>query len=146
MDYDVMRVCDGGRIVEKHVRQAGRTRGSLTIRQEADSVRHRAIIVARLAPAAGRRAIPPLFDATLVGTSGDCWMLRGYERIEAGPLAREVSVGQTWIVEPAAIQDLIDIETKWRSALLEASELREQLRALTGGRGSAGNKEPGQSQ
>ena len=39
---------------------------------------------------------------------------------------------RSWIIEPDALQDLIDVEAKWRGALLEASELREQLRGLSG--------------
>lgn len=126
-----MRVCDGGRRVEKHVRIASRSRGSIRIQQEDDSTRHRAVLVARLAPAAGHRAIPALYDVTLIGTSGDRWVFGGFERIEAGPLAREYAVGQTWIIEPVVVQDLIDVEVRWTHALREASELRERLRLLT---------------
>ena len=131
MDYYVMRVCDGGRRVEKHVRLAGRTRGVLSIRQETDPKRHRATLVARLACANSVRSIPPLYDVALIGTSGDSLMLIGVERISAGPLQREYAVGQTWIVEPAIVQDTIDAETKWQAAAREAAELRERLQCLT---------------
>ncbi len=126
-----MRTCDGGRVVEQHVRIAGRTRGNITVRQETDNIRHRAILVARLVPASGHRSIAPLYDAVLIGTSGERWMLTGSERIIAGPLAREVSVGQSWIIEPVVVQDLIDVEVKWTNALREANVLRDQLRELT---------------
>lgn len=126
-----MRACDGGRRVEKHVRIASRTRGSISIRQEADSTRRRAILVARVLPTAGGRSIPALYDVVLIGTSGEAWLLSGYERIEAGPLSREHALGQTWIIEPAAVQDLIDADAKWTAAAREANELREQLRTLT---------------
>ena len=135
-----MRVCDGGRRVEKHVRIASRTRGSLTVRQEADGLRRRAVLVARLAPAIGHRAVPPLCDVALIGTAGDRWILSGFERIEAGPLAREYAVGQTWVVEPVIVQDLIDAETRWSHAVREVQALREQLQAL-----SVGGAAPGPS-
>ena len=131
MDYEVMRTCDGGRVVKQHVRIAGRTRGSITVRQETDNIRHRTILVARLVPASGHRPITPLYDAVLIGTSGERWMLAGSERIITGPLGREVSVGQSWIIEPVVVQDLIDVEVKWTNALREANSLREQLRDLT---------------
>ena len=83
-----MRTCDGGRVVEQHVRIAGRTRGSITVRQENDRIRHRTILVARLVPASGHRLITPLYDAVLIGTSGERWMLAGSERIITGPLGR----------------------------------------------------------
>jgi hypothetical protein len=130
MEFEIMRVCDGGRRVEKHVRLAGRTRGSLSIVQEADQTRRRAVLVARLAPAGGQRAVPPLYDVVLVGTSGDRWILSGFERIEAGPLRLEHALGQTWVVEPVAVQDLIEAERRWIDAVRDANELRERLTAL----------------
>jgi hypothetical protein len=60
----------------------------------------------------------------------------GVERIEAEPLAREVAVGQTWIVEPAPAQDLLDAEQKWRDAVREVNVLRKQLRVLPPSSGS----------
>jgi hypothetical protein len=131
MQYLVMRVFDGGRRLEKHARLAGRTRGSLAIHQETDNNRRRAILVARLAVDAGQRPAPPLHDVTLIGTSGEAFVLTGIERIEAGPLAREYAVGQTWIVEPVQVQDLLDAEQKWRDSAREVELLREQLRCLT---------------
>jgi hypothetical protein len=74
---------------------------------------------------------PPLHDVTLIGTSGEAFVLTGIERIEAGPLAREYAVGQTWIVEPVQVQDLLDAEQRWSDSAREVELLREQLRTLT---------------
>ena len=131
MEYEVQRVCDAGRRVEPQLRVAGRTRGAVRIQQEHDGVRHRAVLVARLQPAPGHRAIPPLFDVTLIGSAGARWTITGVERIDAGPLAREHSVGQTWLLEPAVVQDLIDIETKWSQACRRVHELEQQLARLS---------------
>ena len=98
-----MRVCDGGRRQEKHVRIAGRTRGRLSVGQEADAVRHRSLLVARVHPAAGFRAIPALYDVVLIASTGERWILTGHERIQSGPLAHEYAVAQTWILEPAVV-------------------------------------------
>jgi hypothetical protein len=65
-----------------------------------------------------------------VGTSSDCWVFTGHERIEAGPMREECLVGQPWLVEPAAIQDLIDVSNKWNRAAGEAHELREEIKRL----------------
>ena len=125
-----MRVCDGGRRQEKHVRIAGRTRGRLSIAQEADAVRRRSILVARVQPAMGCRVIPALYDVVLIASTGERWVLTGHERIQSGPLAHEYAVAQTWILEPAAVQDLIDVEFKWSQAQGKVSELERQLRGL----------------
>ena len=75
--------------------------------------------------------IPPLYNVTLAGTSSEAWVLRGFERIESGPMRRPCLLGQTWVVEPAAVQELIDAETKWGNEVRLANELREQVRLLT---------------
>jgi hypothetical protein len=129
VDYFVQRVLDGGRVIEKHLRVAGMVRGSLTITQEEDSVRHRALLVARLAPQGAGRSIPPLFDVAVVASTGETWTLAGFERIEAGPLRQLHFVAQSWIVEPAAVQDLIDVERKWGAAAGRVHELEQLLAA-----------------
>ena len=126
-----MRVCDGGRRLEKHVRVATRTKGNLSIRQENDGIRHRTILVARLHPGSGQREIPALFDVTLLASTGERWILTGHERIQSGPLAHEYAVVQTWVIEPAAVQDLIDVELKWSRACGRVHELERELQRLT---------------
>jgi hypothetical protein len=44
------RLSDGGRVVPHHVRNAGTLRGTLTIKQEDDHIRHRMTLVARFSP------------------------------------------------------------------------------------------------
>lgn len=87
-------------------------------------------MVARLAPIHGFEAIPPLYDAVLLQTSGERWVITGLERIASQPLGHEVSVAQTWIIEPVEVQDLIDVEIKWTNAVREANALRDELAAL----------------
>jgi hypothetical protein len=130
MEYEIMRVCDAGRRVEKHLRWAGRSRGTLSIQQEHDGIRRRTVLVARLRPGVGQRVIPPLFDVVLIGSTGVRWTLTGVERIEAAPLGREHAVGQTWIVEPAAVPDLMAVELKWSQACGRVHELEQQLLRL----------------
>jgi hypothetical protein len=123
MEYFVLRLyCDGCRI-QKVALHANRVRGSLSIKSE--STGRRESLVARINPLAGSRPIPPLFDASLAGMSGESWVLTGFEKIEAGPLRRECLVGQVWLAEPAAMQDLIDVEAKWATALTELERFRQ---------------------
>ena len=66
------RVFDGGRVMEKHARIAGIVRGRLTVGQEQDSLRHRTVLVARLLCSGGvRTPVHPLYDVTLVASSGE---------------------------------------------------------------------------
>jgi hypothetical protein len=125
VEYLVMRLYEGGVRVEKRVRQVKQCRGHLSISIEKNG--RRSLLVARLQPAVGQSAIPPLFEAALLGTSSECWVLSGHERVEAGPLRKECLLGQTWLVEPAYGDDLIRAEQNWTLALLEAGKLREQL-------------------
>jgi hypothetical protein len=136
MEFEVMRVCEGGRKLEKHVRVAGRSRGRISIGQEDDGIRHRAILVARFHPSQGHRPIPALYDVTLIGSTGDTWTLAGFERIEAGPTRFECSVAQTWLLELATVQELIDMGVKWNAAAGEAHELREEIRRLRSSSGT----------
>ena len=125
-----MQVCDCGRKVQKHVRVASRTRGTITIKQEDDPTRHRSILVARLSPSQGQRRIRPLYDVQLLGCTGETWTLAGQERIEAGPLQRETTVAQTWMLELAVVDELISVSQRLNAAAGEAHALREQLAAL----------------
>ena len=116
----------------RHVRVAATVRGRLTVAQEVDSLRHRTVLVARLVGSGSvKPPIHPLYDVTLVASTGECWTLAGFERVEAGPLRHVHFVGQSWIVEPAASQDLIDAELKWSVASGRAHELEQQLNRLT---------------
>ena len=127
----MQRVFDGGRVIEKHVRIAGIVRGRLTVGQEHDSLRHRTVLVARLQCSGVARApVPPLYDVTLVASNSESWTLAGFERIEAGPMRHVHLVGQAWIVEPLAIQELIDVERKWSAAAGRVHELEQQLIGL----------------
>lgn len=116
--------------MEKHVRTASIVKGRLTVSQEQDSLRHRTVLVARLLTGTTRPQIPPLFDVTLVASTGETWTLAGFERIEAGPMRHVHLVGQAWLIEPVAIQDLIDVERKWSAASGRAHELEQQLIGL----------------
>lgn len=116
--------------MEKHVRIAGTVRGRITVAQEQDSLRHRTVLVARLACNGPRLPVQPLYDVTLVASSGEIWTLAGFERIEAGPMRHVHLVGQAWIIEPVVIQDLIDAERKWSAAAGRVHELEQQLIGL----------------
>ncbi len=114
MDYLVTRIFDGGRVMPNHVRHSNTVRGVLSVRQEQDTVRHRTVLVARLAPAVNAmKPVPPLYDATLVSSTGDVWTLAGYERVLSGALQQEYSLGQSWIITPAPLEDLRKAETEW---------------------------------
>jgi len=128
VEYQVQRVFDGGRVMEKHVRTAGIVRGQLTVAQEEDSLRHRTVLVARLiCGGSPRPPVQPLYDVTLIASTGGSWTLAGFERIEAGPMRHVHLVGQAWLVEPVVIQDLIDAERKWGAASGRAHDLEQQL-------------------
>ncbi len=123
----VTRVCDAGRKLPQRLRQNGGVRGTMRIQQEQGPVRHRWTLVARLSMDI-ERSIPALYDATLVTMNGAQWVITGHGRIEAGPLRQEHRVMQTWILEPASVQDVIDLEARWAAAAaLEAHELRALL-------------------
>ena len=131
VEYQVQRVFDGGRVMEKHVRIAGIVSGSITVAQERDSLRHRTVLVARLKCSDSfKTPVQPLYDVTLVAGTGESWTLAGFERIEAGPMRHVHLVGQAWIIEPVAIQALIDVERKWSAASGRAHELEQQLIGL----------------
>jgi len=130
MDFEVRRVCEAGRVVQPHLRDAGRTRGTVSIKQEQDRQRRRSVLVAHLLPKQGFRAIPALHDVQLISSNGETWVLAGVERIETGPMREECSVGQTWLLTLAVVDDLLIAETRWGLASAEAAELRCQLDAL----------------
>jgi hypothetical protein len=126
VEYQIQRVFDRGRVMEKHVRIASIVKGKLTVAQEQDALRHRTVLVARLLTGTTGPQIPPLFDVTLVASTGETWSLAGFERIEAGPMRQVHLVGQAWLIEPEAIQDLIDVERRWSAASGRAHELEQQ--------------------
>ena len=109
VDYIVARVFDAGRVMPLFVRHASETRGRIDVRQELDNGRSRHVLVARLAPVKGHRAIPPLYDAVLVG-AGEVWVLSGVERVVGGPLGHEHWLAQSWLIRPGPIDDLIKAE------------------------------------
>ena len=128
VEYLVQKIFDGGRVMAKHVRAANIARGRLTVAQEQDTQRHRVVLVARLLGSGSvATPFPPLYDVSLVASNGGSWTLASYERIEAGPLRHVHFVGQSWIIEPGAIQDLIQAEHKWGAASSRAHELEQQL-------------------
>jgi hypothetical protein len=105
---------DGGRVIPHHVRDAGTVRGTLSVRQEDDHIRHRITLVARLSLiGGGMRTVPPLFDVVLISATGDSWMLAGYERVTSGALQQEYFLGQSWVVTPAPLEDLRKAEDEW---------------------------------
>ena len=113
MDYLVTRLFDGGRVVPHHVRHANTVRGILTVKQEEDSVRHRAALVARVSGPSIVRPVPPLYDVILIASTGAVWTLSGYERIQSGTLQHEYTLGQSWLVTPAPLEDLRKAEAEW---------------------------------
>ena len=118
MDYFVTRVFDGGRVMPNHVRVATTVRGTITVRQEDDKLRHRATLVARVTqPVANSKPVPPLFDVVLVSSTGNAWTLAGYERIPSGALQHEYMLAQSWIVTPAPLEDLRNAELEWARAM-----------------------------
>ena len=62
-----------------------------------------------------------------MASNGESCTLAGYERIEARLLRHVHFVGQSWIIEPAAIQNLIQAKHKWGAACSRAYELEQQL-------------------
>jgi hypothetical protein len=120
---------DGGRLVPHHVRAANQVRGTLTVKQEEDNLRHRTTLVARLTrPGAMAKQIPPLFDVQLVCSTGEVWTLAGYERVTTGVLREDVTLGQAWLITPAPLEDLRHAELEWA----RLAELVAQLRAESG--------------
>jgi hypothetical protein len=118
---------EGGRLTPHHVRHAGTIRGVLTIRQEEDRARNRTTLVARLAPAgANPRAVPPLYDVTLISSTGEVWTLAGFERVASGALQHECTVGQSWVVTPAPLEDLRKAENEWARLAQVLHELQER--------------------
>ena len=113
------------------MRVSGTRPGRLSIAQEVVEGQQSSVLVARLQGADATRGIPPLYGVTLAGLSSARWVLHGFEQLEAGPMRKPCRVGQTWLAEPVAVQDLIDVETKWSNAVREAKELREQVRRLS---------------
>jgi hypothetical protein len=68
-------------------------------------------------------------------------VLAGFERVAAGPLGREHALGQSWVMELAAVQDLMDAELQWQNAARRVEELELKLLGLRGkptGEDSAG--------
>ena len=126
MEYLVTRVFDGGRVMPTHVRTSGTIRGSLSVRQEDDRTRNRTTLVARLTPSGGgMRTVPPLYDAVLISSTGAVWTLAGYERVTSGALQQEYSLGQSWIVTPAPLEDLRKAESEWARLATLLSELQQ---------------------
>ena len=128
VEYLAQKIFDGGRVMAKHVRAANIVRGRLTVAQEQDTQRHCVVLVARLLCCGSVASpFPPLYDVSLVASNGGSWTLTSYERIEAGPLRHVHFVGQSWIIEPAPIQDLIQAERECGAASSRAHELEQQL-------------------
>ena len=120
----VTRLFDSGRVMPHHVRNSGTLRGTLTIKQEDDHIRHRTTLVARFSPQhqIGSRVVPPLYDVVLIAPTGEVWTLAGDERVTSGALQQEYFLGQSWVVTPAPLEDLRKAETHWAklAALLSA--------------------------
>jgi hypothetical protein len=96
-----------------------------------DAVRNRTTLVARLLCAgAGRGPVHPLYDVALIASSGNTWTLAGFERVEAGPLRALHVLGQSWLIEPVVMQELIDVERKWSAAAGRVHDLEQQLISL----------------
>jgi len=70
------------------------------------------------------KAIPPLYDVQLVSSTGEVWVLAGYERVLSGALQHEYTLGQSWIVTPAPLEDLRKAELEWA----KLAELVEHLK------------------
>ena len=116
---------DGGRLVPYHIRAANQVRGTLTVKQEQDNLRHRTTLVARLTQQSSMaKQIPPLFDVQLVCSTGDVWTLSGYERVTTGVMREDVLLGQAWLITPAPLEDLRKAELEWA----RLAELVEHLR------------------
>ena len=76
-----------------------------------------------------RDRIPPLYDVTLIRSTGQCWTLAGFERITNGPLSHEHSVAQTWLLELAVVDELISAKRRVNALSGELHELREQMKS-----------------
>ena len=126
MEYLVTRMFDGGRLMPSHVRTSGTVRGALIVRQEQDKLRNRTMLVARLTGiGGGMRTVPPLYDAVLVSSTGAMWTLAGYECVTSGALHQEYTLGQSWIIVPAPLEDLRKAENEWARLAALLSELQQ---------------------
>jgi hypothetical protein len=112
MDYFVTRLYSQGRLTPKHVRHP--VRGQLSVCEEHDAERNRMVKIARLVvPASvGKESPPPLYDAVMLGLTGDWLSLSGFERLAAGSLSDLTSWAQTWLCCPAPIEELMAAERK----------------------------------
>ncbi len=125
-----------------HIRNATTVRGRLSVAQEEDALRRRTVLVARFTPAKGNgtlmQRLPPLYDVQLISLNGEVMTLAGYERVVAGVLQQDYVLGQSWIVTPGPIEDLMHAEAQWRDAAEKIVELQAQLQtgeaARTGSR------------
>ena len=126
MEYLVTRVFDGGRPMPAHVRTSNTVRGALSVRQEQDKSRNRTTLVARLTViGGGMHKVPPLYDAVLISSTGAMSTLAGYERITSGALQQEYSLGQSWIIVPAPLEDLRKAENEWARLAALLAEVQQ---------------------
>ena len=75
------------------------------------------------------RTVPPLYDAVLISSAGAVWTLAGYERITSGALQQEYTLGQSWILTPAPLEDLRKAENEWARLAALLSELQQSSKA-----------------
>jgi hypothetical protein len=109
-----------------HVRTSNTVRGALSVRQEQDKSRNRTTLVARLTViGGGMHKVPPLYDAVLISSTGAMSTLAGYERITSGALQQEYSLGQSWIIVPAPLEDLRKAENEWARLAALLAEVQQ---------------------
>lgn len=128
MEYLITRVYRDGRPLPPHLRHATTVRGALTVRQEHDPVRHRYTLIARVVSVREGQAPAPLYDAALVASTGGVLALTGIERVADGSLAVERCYAQSWLIEPAALEDLIRAEREWSKASARVAELEAMIK------------------
>jgi hypothetical protein len=70
--------------------------------------------------------VPPLYGAVLISSTAAMWTLAGYERITSGAPQHEYSLGQSWIIVRALLEDhLRKAENEWARLAAPLAEVQQ---------------------
>ena len=108
---------------------ASTVRGKLVISQEEDTARHRTVLVAKLEISAAepkKRPVHPLYEPVLISCADEYVTITGMERLQTGPLNREQTFAQTWMLRPAPLEDLELAEREWKRLSQLVCDLQEK--------------------
>ncbi len=130
MEYVIGRLYADGVRMPYHVQRSASTLGTLTMtKMPGEAAIRGAGLVISLRPVGDCKATPDLCDARLLGALGQSWVLGGYEETPGGPVARARRCWQVWLVEPAAIEDLIRTGYRLEDAMRALHKAQERLKA-----------------